>query len=158
MTSFAQAREIVHQLSGQYTGAMWGGEACTLYTAENLNNSGFIGSNTVVVITSLDSINHQAPACVAAPIVNMVAKNKINFGTKKESSSSIPVRLYSPIQLSITTKHLSIDDFTLVVEPNHAILSCKKLSLYKKPNEEDPSYFEVVKSWAINDEMEVEIV
>ena len=60
----------------------------------------------VVFLSSKDLMTHEAPACVAAPLVTMVANKAINLGVAGQGSQPVPVRLYVPEQLSITTTHL----------------------------------------------------
>jgi hypothetical protein len=116
-----------------------------------------MGSANVVFLSSKDSIIHEAPACVAAPLVTMVAKNVISLGIAGQGDQPIPVRLYAPQQLSITTKHLSVGDVMVLVEPQQGFISCKRLTL-SKSTAEDPAHFEVVKSWVMNDDVEIETV
>ena len=148
---------IVIRLRDEYTGgSAYGGVTFTAHAGKSISNTGFFGSGGAVFLSSKDSIIHEAPACVAAPLVTMVAKNAISLGIKGQGDLPIPVRLYAPQQLSITTKHLSVGDVMLLGEPEHGFISCKKLTL-SKSTEEDPAHFEVVKSWVMNDDVEIEI-
>ena len=150
--------DIVLRLRDEYSGgSMYGNQSLVAHVRTSINNTGFMGSSTVVFLTSMDSIVHEAPACIAAPLVNMVAKNTINLGMTGQGSQPVPVRLFAPQGLTITAKHLSIGDVSVLTEPKNALLSCSKLTL-SKSTEEEPAYFEVVRSWAINDDMEVEVV
>jgi len=149
---------IVDKLMKEYSGGvMHGKNSLNVFAGKSIVNKGFMGSANVVFLTSLDSISHEAPACIAAPLVNIVAKNVLSLGMAGQGSQPVPVRLYAPEQLTITVKHLSIGDLMLLVEPKHGIVSCKKLTLTKTKKEE-PEYFEVIKSWVINDDTEIETV
>ncbi len=150
--------DIVLQLRDQYSGGViYGDKSFVAHVAKTFVNKGFIGSSTVVFLTSHDSIVHEAPACIAAPLVNMVAKKAISMGVDGQGSQPVPVRLFATNELTITTRHLSLGDVMLLTEPNTALLSCSKLTLFKFTDEE-PAYFEIVRSWSINDDMEVEVV
>lgn len=118
---------------------------------------GFIGSHMILLLSATDSIVLEAPAFIVAPTVNIVAKRALELGMKDRQSQPVPVQLYVPQILSITTKHLSVGEIKFLVEPENAFVSCEKLTLLKF-TEEDPDYFEVVKSWSINDRMETEVL
>ena len=72
--------DIVNRLKDQYTGGtMYGGDSLVLHAGETISNKGFMGSANVVFLTSKNAIIHEAPGCIAAPLVNMVAKNSISL-------------------------------------------------------------------------------
>lgn len=137
--------------------SMYGGCTFSAHAGRSISNNWFMGSANIVFLSSKDSIIHEAPACVAAPLVTMVAKNAISVGIAGQGDQPVPVRLYTPQQLSITTKHLSVGDVMMLVEPQHGFISCKKLTL-SKSIEEDPPHFEVVKSWVMNDDVEIDTI
>ncbi len=151
--------DFVIRLRDEYStgGAVYGGTVCSVHGGNSISNSGFIGSANVVFLSSNNFIIHEAPACVAAPLVTMVAKNAISLGIAGQGDQPAPFRLYAPDQLSITTKHLSVGDVMMLVKPENGFISCKKLTL-SKSTEEDPAHFEVVKSWVMNDDVEIETV
>lgn len=150
--------DIILRLRDEYSsGSIYGHSSLTANARQAIRNGGFMGSSSVVFLTSNDSIVHEAPACIAAPLVNMVAQNAISMGVAGQELNSVPVRLFVTSQLTITTKHLSIGDVMILTEPKTAMLSCSRLTLFKSTDEE-PDYFEVVKSWSINDEMEIEVI
>lgn len=150
--------DIVLRLRDEYSaGSMYGASCLSAHAQNTINNNGFMGSLNVVFLSTNDSIVHESPACIAAPLVNMVAKNAISMGIAGQGSQPVPVRLFVTNELTITTKHLSIGDVMLLTKPKNALLSCSKLTLSKSTDEE-PDHFEVVKSWSINDDMEVEVV
>lgn len=154
----ATSSDPVLKLYNQYTrGSIYAGTRFVSFTKNRTINRGFMGSSNVVILCSENSIVHEAPACIAAPIVNMVAKNIISIGMAGQGRNPVPARLYAPEMLTITTQHLSIGELMLLTEPKNALLSCKKLTL-SKSKEEEPDYFEVVRSWAINDDMKIEVV
>lgn len=157
MTALSMAN-ILDKLKDEYSGGvMYGHESLVIHGAQCIGNNGLMGSLNVVSLSSLDAIIHEAPGCIAAPLVNMIAKNAISLGMTGQGDQPVPVRLYAPTQLSITTKHLSVGELMILVEPKYGLVACKKLTL-SKSTEEDPYYFEIVKSWAINDDMEVEVI
>ena len=150
--------DIVLRLKDDYLGgSMYGEQSLVVNSGKITYNTGFLGSSTVVFLTSSDSIVHESPACIAAPLVNLVAMNAITMGMAGQGLQPVPVRLFAPISLTITTKHLFIGDIAILTEPKDALIFCSKLIL-SKSSEEAPAYFEVVRSWAINDDMEVEVV
>lgn len=121
--------------------------------SKSFKNYGFLGSSHVVFLSSRSSMVHDAPACIAAPLVHMVATKSISLGINSKTLAD-KVVIYAPEQFSITTNHLSIGNIQLLVSPKHAFLSCSKLTLEKFEGE-DPDYFSVVKSWLINEDVEV---
>ena len=80
-----------------------------------------------------------------------------NRGAWPESLPPNSSPLYAPDMLTITTKHLSIGEMEILKKPKAAFLYCSKLTLVKTKKEK-PACFEMVKSWAINDDMEIETV
>jgi hypothetical protein len=147
---------IITKLRDEYSGgSMYGGQSLNIHAGTAVKNNGFMGSENIIFLSSKNSITHEAPACIAANLVTMVAKNTISMGLAGQGKESFPVRLCVPSQLSITTKHLSIGEVMLLVEPEHGFISCKKLTLLK-PAENDPENFEVIKSWVMNDDAEIE--
>lgn len=158
MFSPSTQNDVVIRLRDEYLeGTMYGEKQLFLYAGNSINNNGFMGSANVAFFSSMNSIIHETPACIAAPLVNMIAKNAISLGMAGQGSQPIPVRLYAPKQLSITTKHLSVGDIMMIIEPKYGFISCRKLTL-QKSTEEDPENFEIVKSWVIDDDVEIETV
>ena len=121
-----------------------------------LKNDGFIGSDHAIFLSSDNEITHKSPACIAAPLVTMVARNVINLGTSGPNTHTFPVRLYVPDQISITTKHLSIGDIEILKKPQHGFISCKTLTLFQS-TEDAPPHFEIVLSWVSRDDTNVEV-
>ena len=70
-----------------------------------------------------------------------------------------PVRLYAPKYLVFKAKYIIISDDIMFLEerPKMGSLQCEKLTLAKS-QEEDPDYFEIMKSWVQYDTTEVEII
>ena len=121
-----------------------------------MKNSAFLDSAYAVFLSSQSSIEHEAPACIAAPLVNMILKNSVSLGASSQDSRD-KAMLYVPEQLSITTKHLMVGNLLLLVEPKIGFISCKKLTLIKLPGK-DPDYFDLIKSWLIYDDVKIETV
>lgn len=128
-----------------------------IHAGRSIINNSFIGALYVTNLTAMDSIVHEAPACIASQSVNMVAKNAIHLGTAGQGLRSVPARLFASQKLTITTSHLSIGELAILKEPKHALIFCSKLTFIKSSDEE-PEYFETVRSWAINDAMETEVI
>lgn len=148
--------DSVVMLMNQYRGGvMYGENNCSIYTKEKSVNTGYFGSPNIVFLSSHGSMVHEAPACIAAKLVNMVAKNTIHLGMDGQGSQPCPVRIYAPDQFSITTKHLFVGDLKFLVNPENGFISCKNLTL-QKFTEEEPEHFEIIKSWLINDDVEIE--
>jgi hypothetical protein len=152
---------VVRQLRNDYTGGVsYGVQSLSAAAGGSIVNNGFMGSEAVVFLSANDSITMEAPGCVAAPLVTMVAKNAISLGMSGQGSQPVPVRLYAGNQLSITTDHLSIGDIALVTTPEHGMVFCRKLTL-STSQEHDPAYFEIVQSWLMstnNRDVEIERV
>ena len=118
---------------------------------------GFVGSKNALFLSSSDSLTFESPACIAAPLVTLVAENEIKLGVAGRGQKLPPVRLCASQQLLITTNHLSIGDVVMIIpESQRVFISCKKLTL-SKSTKEDPPHFELIKSLIINDDVEVEI-
>ncbi len=149
--------QAIDQLKSQYSGGIvFGDYSLTAFIKKDMSNRGFFGSRNIIFLHSA-TMRHVAPACIAAPLVNLVAKNIIEIGAEK-TDSSVPVRIFAPNQITISTSHLSIGKLLLVTEPQHGAIFCKKLTLTQHTEEQDTSCFEVVKSWVAHDDTEVEIV
>lgn len=148
--------DIVTRLKGEYSnGVQYGISTLSMHAPELIYNNGFLGSSNVVFLSADRSIIHEAPGCVAAPLVNMVAQNAIMLGASGQGDQTVPVRLYAPEQLSITTNHFTIGAANLLVEPNHGFIFCRKLTLIQF-TEEAPPYFEILASYLMNDDVAVE--
>jgi hypothetical protein len=130
---------------------------CMERTGNYIVNNRFMGSYSVVYLTAFNSIIHEAPGCIGAPFVNMVAKRAISLGMAGYEVQPVPLRLYCPKAITIVTKYLSIGDVRLLEIPENGFISCQKLTL-SKSKEGDSDDFELIKSWAINDDMEIEVI
>lgn len=145
--------ETINKLMCEYQGGVQYGENSLKLQAKTIFNNGFFGSAKIVYLDATDSITHQAPGCIAAPKIVMKARKLLQIGVHQENDS---VRIYAPKTLSIETSHLSVGKVRFIGEPEEAIISCSKLTL-SKYTEEEPAYFEIVKSW-INDEAEIKTI
>lgn len=152
-------QDRVYALKAQYQEEkIWYAKSVlNLHAERNVSTDGFVGSANTVFMTAKDSIFLDMPGCIAAPFVNIVAKKVINLGMKLREDESMPVRLYAPKQLSITAKELKIGNIQIMVEPGVAFVTCKKLTLLQSTDEE-PDYFEQIKGWVINDDVEIETI
>jgi hypothetical protein len=148
--------DIVNKLKGEYSsGVQYATDALSWNAKGSILNGGFIGSSIVVFLSSDEAIIHEAPGCVAAPLVNMVALNAIMLGASGQGDQPVPVRLYAPEQLSITTNHLTVGAANLLIEPKFGYISCRKLTLIQF-TEEAPPYFEILASYLMNDDVTIE--
>ena len=148
MSAVSQNKEpqVIAALRSQYSGGVLFGRSClTSQVAQDLNSSGFMGSNMVVSLISGRDIVYTSPACVAAPLVHMVAKRSISIGIE-QPESSIPVRIYAPRQLSLAADTVSLGDLQFVTLPQGAAITCRRLIL-QTTKDEEPEYFELVKTW-----------
>ncbi len=156
-------REQVLKLRAGYPVAerVYGKQLCSYQWDNSVETDSFWGSASIVNISSLDSITLEAPACVAAPLVSVVAKNAINLGMKRQGAEIAPVHFYAPKQLTLSTRHLSVGDISIMIDPKRVFIMCKKLTLLKPKGEESKSsekstdLHEMLKSWA-GDDVEVE--
>lgn len=149
---------VIHSLRNEYyAGIKWGENYLSDSSEVVTVNNGFYGSLNVVHLSSGDKMFHDAPGCIASRLATLVAKNGISIGMAGQGAQPHPFRFYTPIQLSITTQHLIIGDIKFLVEPQHGFISCRKLTLIKS-KEDDPSHFELVKSWVMNDDVEIETI
>ena len=124
----------------------------------NVETDAFLGSFNALSIFSQKSIHLLAggdsSACLAATTITLIAKDAISIGTGGVSSIDL-VKIYSPFCLSITAKHVSICHVDFVEKAVTGSISCDKLTLSKVINEEPP-YYEIVKSMILLDKTEVE--
>ncbi len=152
----AAATNPINQMMNQYleSDRLFDESQLSMFSGSSIGHNGFMGSLNVVFLTSQQSINFQAPACIAAQLINMVAKEAIKLGSEGQGFQQNPVWVYAPVQLTITTKHLSIGDLKFIESPNYGYVSCQKLTL-KKFQEEEPESFEIVRSWLMNDDVEI---
>jgi hypothetical protein len=132
-------------------------EGLKISQSELIVNTEFIGSLNFVFLKSGDFIAHEAPACIAAPSVTMIAQKAISLGSIGQGSYSVPVCLYASRELTIKTQMLSIGDLNILAEPEDVTVFCKKLVLSESMKKKAPDQFEIVKSW-IDDENKIEIV
>lgn len=127
----------------------------SLPSKATLTNYGFIGALSAVFLSSQTKMTHDSPACLAAPLITLVAKEAIDLGVKGKKDSPIPVCLYAPEQISISTPHLSVGEIQLVAMPKFGYISCEKITFFKS-GEKDPEYFDIIKSWVINKNVVIE--
>jgi hypothetical protein len=158
---------MIVQLKNTYPPAAVKYETSTFVVGENTTstlfvtdkvivNTGFMGSDERVVMYN-EEITHEAPACIAAPVVTMVANKSIVLGLWGQRSADFPVRLYVPQELSIKAKRLYVGDIQFIVEPQVGSITCEYL-LLARFTQEDPPNFELVKSWISNDDVNIEKV
>lgn len=157
-------KDVVAHMKKQYIdGSLYNSERLTAKVKTPIVLNGFIGSDNALCLISDMMITAEATACIAAPLVTMKAKEAISLGMAGKGKHPLPVRLFAPEVLTIITKHLSIGEIILGHErikidpPIDGSVSCKKITL-SKSTEEDPDYFEIVKSWVVDDDTEIETI
>jgi hypothetical protein len=151
--------DIAVRLRDEYprSSVLWKDRDFVANSDRPIRDNRFIGASNIVSISGSDAITLEAPCCAVAQVVNLIARNAISLGMAGQETQPFPVRFYATRQLSIMTKHLSIGDLKMLVEPKYGFVSCEKLTLLE-PTEADRDYFEIVKSWAINDKMDIEVL
>jgi hypothetical protein len=107
----------------------------------------FLGSYTSITLSSENFLLLDSPACIAAPIVNIIARNSISIGIPEDNST--PVRLYVPLRLTLVTPNLSIGDCQLLQKPQQLIIKCDFLTVVT-PKEENPMHLEIVQDHNMN--------
>lgn len=126
-------------------------------SSETFHNEGFLGSRKKVSILSKQSIIFDAPAAIAAPCLEIAAKNAIYIGLPGKEASSCSVRIYAPKELCLVAEHVSIGAIKILKNPELGCVMCKKLTL-QKSKEEETDTFEMIQSWLVeNQNTEVEI-
>ena len=156
--------EIILRIKREYTdGIMFNEGAFLIKSTKTIDNTGFMGSlNTVILNT--DQIVMEAPGCIAAPVVNMVAKKIISIGMKGQGEHPVNARLFAPISLLMQTEHLSIGDLCVVSKTNYGAIFCEKLTflLPKEESKKDRKCLglidsvEIIESWVRSDVTEIE--
>ena len=148
-------KDNILQMHASYTGQKQYNDGYISLPSKSMKNWMFLGSAHAIFFSSRSKMEHESPACIAAPLVNMVAKEAISLGVNCRTSAD-KVVIYAPEQLSISAKHVIIGNIKLMVTPRAAFITCKNLTLLKS-QETDPDYFSVVKSWLVNDDTDIEV-
>lgn len=126
------------------------------YNYRSIENYGFLGSHNVVSICCTHTISQQAPGCIAAPVVHMVARESIKLGTEGQGDKFANVRIFAPEVLTVTTDHLFFGNVTFFrVEKAH--ITCRKLTFYQR-GETPPMNFEVVRNWLTYKDTQIKTV
>lgn len=149
-------RDAIIGLKNEYSGGvMYGEKSLNMNSVYGMNN-GFMGSANVVCLNSTNSI-HEAPACIAAPSVTMVANNVLSLGVEGRGDQSVPVRIYAPVELTIKAKHLLVRDVMMPVIPKKVSIICEQLTLLKS-TEEEPPHFKIFKDGIVNKDAKIETI
>lgn len=148
-------KDNILQMHASYTGQKQYKDGYISLPSKSMKNLMFLGSAQAIFLSSRSNMEHESPACIAAPLVNMVAKEAISLGVDSRTPAD-KVVIYAPEQFSISAKHVKIGNILLMVTPRAAFITCKKLTLLKS-QEADPDYFPVVKSWLVNDDTVIEV-
>lgn len=149
-------KDNILAMHAQYTGQKEYKDGYISLPSKSMQNLMFLGSASAIFFSSRSTMEHESPACMAAPLVNMVAKEAISIGMKSQKQAD-KVVIYAPEQLSISAPHVKIGHILFMISPRAAFITCKKLTLskFKGP---DPDYFPIIKSWLVNTDTVVETV
>lgn len=149
---------VINNLMQQYSGGVqFGREYVQLSVEESMHNTGFLGSLKIVEINSNNEIKMEAPACVAAPRVNMVALNRIELGLQGQNNQPVPIRFFIPEKFSLSAKEIVLGKVHFLCKPNTATISCEKLKLIIF-GQEGQENIDTVKSWLTNQCTNLEII
>ncbi|MDP1608497.1 MAG: hypothetical protein Q8L98_04180 [Chlamydiales bacterium] len=143
----------INMINNEYPSSQYKEEPISEHSKKILKNNGFIGSRKAVILSSADSIIFNPLTCLAAPRISLVAENAIYFLGKTE----FPVFLYPPERLRIGADRLIVGDIEMLTDPKEAYISCKILA-FVQSTEQEHSSFEIVKSWVVNDDVEIETI
>lgn len=143
----------INIINNEYPSFQYKEELISEHSKKISKNTGFIGSRKAVILSSADSMIFNPLTCLVAPRISLVAEHAIYFLGKTEC----PVFLYSPERLRIAADRLIIGDIEILTEPKEAFISCNKLA-FVQSTEEEHSSFEIVKSWVVNDDVEIETI
>ncbi len=128
----------------------------------HINIDSFFGSSSVLFLRANTDIHCEAPVCIAAPLVTLVAKKAIHLGEKGRGTHAQPGRLFASKQFCLVSPHIILGDFIFLGLPKAASIACKKLTLIRSKEETKSQAkeeaFEVVKSWVMDDATEIEVV
>lgn len=120
---------------------------------------GFVGSEEALVITAEEGIQLEAPVCVAAKYVTLLARDRIAIGTAGQLSDMTPVRIYAKELLNISTEHLILGSEVqfVVFAATTVFISCKKISIVCPHGLSggDPPLYPLLRLWAKHAEIEV---
>jgi hypothetical protein len=114
----------------------------------------FLGSKKSLCIKAREYIQIENPGCIAAPSINFIANEILNWGVSSIESKSTATRLYAIQDFNLKANRISVGDFTILHEPENGSIECKNLTLLHTESEE-PLSFEIIKSWVKNDNTEI---
>ena len=151
-------RKNIDTIMNQYKGGVIFGEQINkMKLGTKYINHGFMGSYDRVFVQAGISIFCKSPGCFAAQEVELFSKQTIALGIEK-SDGPVPVRIYAPEKLIITTDHLRVGDLELLEKNvDTAIVACKKFTVYKQdPTDLDSDTIELLRSWLLFDSTDVQ--
>ncbi len=128
-------------------------ERLYLYSANTIQNNGFMGATRKIVLDSADSIDHECGSCLAGPVVSLYAKHAVSLGV---AGSSFPMELYAPWRFLCKARQVFVGDVHFLVDPAIGSIICEKITFYQHAGDE-PESTEMMKSWLKNDRTEIEI-
>ncbi|MBS0620325.1 MAG: hypothetical protein JSS61_02570 [Verrucomicrobia bacterium] len=128
------------------------GKKFRLKASPTIRNHEFFGAANKISLHSEDSIVHEcvgpSAACIAAPVVEMVASRSIFLGYSEEGTSTLPVVLYAPSQLSLTAPEIVIGNALLIDSPIKVSLRCKTLAFRGEPGSRAEECYDTLSAWA----------
>lgn len=148
MHSLTDPTTVIHKLKKQCSNPSRTSifsQECLELQGQILENRGFIGAIKTLSLIGEQAIIHNSPACIAAQTVYMSSRNVISLGM----DSAAPVILYAPDTLSISTKHLFIENLQILGTPECAVVFCETLTV---SNNQDA---EIIRRWSNNKNMQV---
>lgn len=146
--------DVISCLAGSYGIVLAMEDQCVYSSKTNQECNSFRGSYVIASLSANDSMELMPQACIAAPVVHLVAKQSLEMGVARSSTNV--VRIFAPNFLSISTKHLTIGKVQFMTEPAIAAINCSRLTVMQYEGEENSALLEKLKSWMISDSTIVE--
>ena len=152
MESFGYS--IIDLLNQEYTSNQRFSQSKLKIECEKIIQDGFCGSAEELILKVDDAIVVEAPGCLAAPKIRLIAKEKLSLGTAKRSRIAVPVRIFSPESFFITTRHLVVGEVLFLVNPAEVRIYCNKVTFIQ--HELQPyDCMDHFKKWFINPHVKV---
>ena len=139
-------REVIAALNEQYVGGTYEPEGVVQSYKGSATYTAFTGSNKFISILSTRSFRCESPACLAAPVVHIVAQDVLSLGLNEPEK--VAARFFAPRFLGLTAREIQVKHVNFVEKPNHGVVTCQKLVFEKNAN---ASFCEIVASWTADD-------
>jgi hypothetical protein len=129
-------------------------DALIMAKEAEIETNTFIGSSTSVSLHSFQSsILYDAPGCLAAPVVNLIAQKSIRLGSHERSPYSpyeSSLKLFATNILHIKTEHLIIGNMQLLAPPFAGVIICSKLTIINFSQEAASSLLAIIRKYLDN--------